>query len=61
MNVIACDLRPKPELAGELGFRYVAFEELRAGSDIISLHANLNPSSYHILNREASATRTPLQ
>ena len=61
MNVIACDLRPKPELAGELGFRYVAFEELLAGSDIISLHANLNPSSYHILNREASATRTPLQ
>jgi D-lactate dehydrogenase len=55
MNVIACDIRPRPELAGELGFRYVAFEELLADSDIISLHANLNPSSYHILNREAFA------
>jgi D-lactate dehydrogenase len=53
MNVIACDIRPRPKLAGELGFRYVAFEELLAGSEIISLHASLNPSSYHILNREA--------
>ena len=59
MNVIACDIRPRPELTGELGFRYVAFEELLAGSDIISLHANLNPSSYHILNREAFAKCRP--
>ena len=59
MNVIACDIRPRPELAEELGFRYVAFEELLAGSDIISLHANLNPSSYHILNREAFAKCRP--
>jgi D-lactate dehydrogenase len=55
MNVIAYDIRPKPELAGELGFRYVSFEELLAGSDIISLHASLNSSSYHILNAEAFA------
>ena len=59
MNVIACDIRPRPELAEELGFRYVAFEELLAGSDIISLHANLNHSSYHILNREAFAKCRP--
>ena len=59
MNVIACDIRPRPELAKERGFRYVAFEELLAGSDIISLHASLNPSSYHILNREAFAKCRP--
>jgi D-lactate dehydrogenase len=59
MNVIACDIRPRPELAGELGFRYVEFEELLADSDIISLHANLNPSSCHILNREAFAKCRP--
>jgi D-lactate dehydrogenase len=59
MKVIACDIRPRPELAGELGFRYVAFEELLAGSDIISLHASLNPSSCHILNREAFAKCRP--
>ena len=59
MNVIACDIRPRPETAGDLGFRYVAFEELLAGSDIISLHVNLNSSSYHILNREAFAKCRP--
>ena len=59
MNVIACDVRRRPELAGELGFKYVAFEQLLADSDIISLHANLTPSSYHILNRQAFAKCRP--
>ena len=59
MNVIAYDIRPRPELAAELGFKYVAFEQLLADSDIISLHANLNPSSYHILDREAFAKCRP--
>jgi D-lactate dehydrogenase len=59
MNVIAYDVRPKVELAQELDFGYVSFEELLAGSDIISLHANLNPSSYHILNAEAFAKCRP--
>lgn len=55
MNVIAYDIRPRPEQAQELGFRCVSLDELLTASDIISLHANLNPSSYHILNREAFA------
>ena len=59
MNAIAYDIRPRPELTGGLGFRYVVFEELLAGSDIISLHANLNPSSYHILDRKALAKCRP--
>ena len=59
MNVIAYDVRPRPELCAELCFRYVSFEDLLAGSDIISLHANLNPSSYHILNHEAFAKCRP--
>jgi D-lactate dehydrogenase len=59
MDVIAYDIRPRAEMAQELGFRYVSFEELLAESDIISLHANLNPSSYHILNGEAFAKCRP--
>jgi D-lactate dehydrogenase len=55
MNVIAYDIRPRPEQAQELGFRCVSLDELLTASDIISLHANLNPSSYHILDREAFA------
>jgi D-lactate dehydrogenase len=59
MNVIAYDIRPRPDMAAELGFKYVAFEQLLTDSDIISLHANLNPSSYHILDRKAFAKCRP--
>jgi D-lactate dehydrogenase len=59
MNVIAYDIRPRPDIAAELGFTYVAFEQLLTDSDIISLHANLNSSSYHILDREAVAKCRP--
>jgi D-lactate dehydrogenase len=59
MKVIAYDIRPRPEAAAELGFKYVAFEQLLADSEIISLHASLNPSSYHILDREAFAKCRP--
>lgn len=57
MNVIAYDIRPRPERAQELVFRCVSLDGLLTGSDIISLDANLNPSSYHILNGEAFAKR----
>ena len=59
MNVIAYDIRPRPDMAAELGFKYVAFEQLLTDSDIVSLHANLNPSSYHILDRKAFAKCRP--
>jgi D-lactate dehydrogenase len=59
MNVIGYDIRPRPDRAEELGFRYVSLDELLTGSDIISLHANLNPSSYHILNHETFAKCRP--
>ena len=59
MDVIAYDIRPRPDMAAELGFKYVAFEQLLADSDIISLHANLNPSSYHVLDRNAFAKCRP--
>lgn len=38
MNVLAHDLKPKPEFAVAAGFRYVEMEELLGGSDVISLH-----------------------
>lgn len=57
MNVIAYDIRPRPERAQELVFRCVSLDDLLTGSDIISRDANLNTSSYHILNGEAFAKR----
>lgn len=50
MNVIAYDPFPKENLAGEMGFLYVSFEELLRTSDIISLHAPLNEHTHHMIN-----------
>jgi lactate dehydrogenase-like 2-hydroxyacid dehydrogenase len=38
-----------------LDFKYVTKDELLQKSDIISLHAPLLPTTYHMLNREAFA------
>ncbi|MBM3229426.1 hydroxyacid dehydrogenase, partial [Candidatus Parvarchaeota archaeon] len=50
MNVIAYEPHPKPQLASSLGFCYASFEELLALSDIITLHAPYNKSTYHLIN-----------
>lgn len=50
MNVIAYDPFPKDNMPQELGFRYVAFEELLRESDVISLHAPLNDYTRHMIN-----------
>jgi D-lactate dehydrogenase len=47
MAVIAADIAPDETLAGELGFRYAAFDELLAEADVISLHV---PATAHTLN-----------
>nr|WP_296748322.1 hydroxyacid dehydrogenase [Thioalkalivibrio sp.] len=38
MEVLAHDIEPREELARDIGFRYVEFDELLANSDVISLH-----------------------
>jgi D-lactate dehydrogenase len=53
MNVVAYDPFPKTELADELGFRYVGFEELLGLSDIITLHAMLADSTRHMINEQS--------
>jgi D-lactate dehydrogenase len=52
MQVVAFDAYPKPELASTLGFRYVAFDELLASSDVISIHAPYNQHTHHMINME---------
>ena len=59
MNVLAYDINPAPIIAEVLGFEYVAFEELLQKSDIVSLHAPLNPGTLHMLNRENLAKCRP--
>ncbi|MFW6180558.1 MAG: hydroxyacid dehydrogenase [Spirochaetota bacterium] len=50
MQVLAYDVQPREERAGELGFRYVPLEELLAGSDVVTLHVPSNPSTRHLLS-----------
>lgn len=50
MEVLAYDPAMNLDAAKELGFRYVDLDELLARSDIVSLHARLNPDTYHMIN-----------
>lgn len=50
MNVIAFDAFPKEELAKELDFKYVPFEELLAQADVIDLHVPYLPTTHHLIN-----------
>ena len=50
MQVIATDAFPKAELATELGFEYVPFDDLLGRSDVISLHVPYLPSTHHLIN-----------
>ncbi|CAF4061589.1 unnamed protein product, partial [Rotaria magnacalcarata] len=52
-KVLAYDIKPNENAAREQGFQYVTIDELLTESDIISLHAPLNDSTYHLINREA--------
>lgn len=51
MNVIAYDPFPNAEAAKSLGFTYVTLEDLLSQSDIITIHAPLNASTKHLINK----------
>lgn len=55
MEVIAADLKPDAKLAGELGFRYVAFDDLLSEADVISLHVPATPVTQNMLSDAAFA------
>lgn len=50
-DVVASD----PEATGIDGVRMVGFEELLGSSDIVSLHARLDPSTRHLMDARAMA------
>ena len=52
MQVLATDVIPDFKFAEQLGFRYVALDELLAGADAITLHVPHLPETHHLLNRE---------
>jgi D-lactate dehydrogenase len=59
MRILAYDVHPRMELAELMGFRYVPLEDLLRNSHIISLHAALNPASFHMIDRAALSKCKP--
>jgi len=55
MEVLAFDVRPDEKLASELGFRYVAMEELLRTADIITLHVPATPKTHHLISTKEFA------
>ena len=53
MDVVACDIKPDPELEADLGFRYLGFDDLLSRSDIITLHAPASPETHHLIGASA--------
>ena len=49
MNVIAWTFNPSDERAARLGVEFVEFPELLARSDVISIHIQQTPESYHMI------------
>ena len=52
MKVLAYDIKTRPDLAKDLGFRYVDMDELLAESDVITLHVPANRHTYHLLSHD---------
>ena len=52
MNILAYDAFPDENFAKEYNVTYVTLEELLKNSDVITINVNLNPSTYHLINKE---------
>lgn len=52
MDVLAYDLYPKQTLIDQYNVQYVELDNLLKQSDIISLHAPLTDSNFHLINEE---------
>jgi len=51
MHVIAYDPYPNEDAANEIGYSYAKLNEVLKGADIVTIHATLNPSSHHMINK----------
>jgi D-3-phosphoglycerate dehydrogenase / 2-oxoglutarate reductase len=52
MTILGCDPVPAPDIfCAETGLRLVSLPELLQSSDFVTLHCDLNPTSYHLIDR----------
>ncbi|RAJ10881.1 lactate dehydrogenase-like 2-hydroxyacid dehydrogenase [Chitinophaga skermanii] len=59
MHIIYHNRSRNEEAEALLGARYVSFDELLSTSDVVSVHANLSPSTQNIFNAAAFAKMKP--
>jgi D-lactate dehydrogenase len=59
MTVIAYDPYPDAEWAGRHSVKYVEARDLAGGSDVISLHTPLTPTTRHLICKETLALMKP--
>ncbi len=60
MRLLGNDIRPvDPAFVREVGVELVPLEELLRRADFVSVNCDLNPSSYHLINRERLALMKP--
>jgi D-lactate dehydrogenase len=52
MEVVAFDVKPKPELADRLGFRYAALDDVLKEADIVTRHVPANPKTRHLISKK---------
>lgn len=58
-QLLCFDQQVHPELSARHGVRYVPLDELLAGSDVISLHVPLTPSTRHLIDERALVLLKP--
>ena len=51
MKLLGTDSNPDPEIAANLGFKYVTFSKMLKLADVVSINDPLTASTYHLFNR----------
>jgi len=60
MEILGHDVRPvDPAFLAETGLTMVSREDLLRRADFVTLHCDLNPSSYHLMNDDAFSLMRP--
>lgn len=60
MQVLGNDIKKiSPDFIEETGLKMVSLEELLSESDFVSLNCDLNPTSYHLINKKTLAKLKP--
>lgn len=59
MRILYYDVQPIPSAEKEFGATYVSLDQLLAESDFVTLHVNLTPETYHLINADALRRMKP--